>query len=127
MLKSLTPNLMVPDVNQSLNFYTNLLGFEVLQSVPDSGILQWAFIQSGDVRLMLQKETSIKEEYPELEKHTGGGALTFYIHAEALEGWYEKLKDKVNVIKPLHKTFYGANEFSITDPDGFILTFSEAD
>jgi uncharacterized glyoxalase superfamily protein PhnB len=127
MLKSLTPNLMVPDVNQSLNFYTNLLGFEVLQSVPDSGILQWAFIQSGDVRLMLQKETSIKEEYPELEKHTGGGALTFYIQVEGLEGWYEKLKDKVNVIKPLHKTFYGANEFSITDPDGFILTFSEAD
>ncbi len=26
---------------------------------------------------------------------------------------------------PMHKTFYGANEFAIMDINGFILTFSD--
>jgi len=29
------------------------------------------------------------------------------------------------VIKGLEKTFYGATEFSITDNNGFVLTFAE--
>lgn len=44
---------------------------------------------------------------------------------EDLQKWYKAIKDKTNVIKPMHKTFYGANEFAIMDINGFILTFSD--
>ncbi|MEN7550124.1 VOC family protein [Rapidithrix thailandica] len=124
-LQSLTPNLMVKDVNETLNYYLNTLGFELLQTVPETGSFDWGFVQSGNVRLMFQKEASIQEEYPELQSYTRGGALTLYIKVEDLTAWHEKLKDKVTFVKPLHKTFYGANEFAIEDPNGFILTFSD--
>ena len=124
-LKSLTPNLMVKDVNKTLDFYTNVLGFELLQTVPEDGIFEWGFVKYGNVKLMFQKETSIKSEYKELENFKNGGALTFYIRVEGLQNWYEKIKDKTNVIKPLHKTPYEANEFAIIDINGFILSFSD--
>ena len=124
-LKSLTPNLMVKDVNKTLDFYTNVLGFELLQTVPEKGTFDWGFVKSGNVMLMFQKDTSIKAEYKELENYEKGGALTLYIQVEELQKWHETIKDKTNVINPMHKTFYGANEFAIMDINGFILTFSD--
>jgi len=124
-LQSLIPNLMVKDVNKTLDFYTNVLGFELIQTVPEKGTFDWGFVKSGNVKLMIQKETSIKSEYKELKNYKNGGALTFYIQVENLQKWHEAIKDKTNVIKPMHKTFYGANEFAIIDINGFILTFSD--
>ena len=124
-LQSLTPNLMVKDVNKTLDYYTNVLGFELIQTVPEKGIFDWGFVKLGNVKLMIQKETSIKSEYKELENYKTGGALTLYIQVEELQKWHETIKDKTNVIKPMQKTFYGANEFAIMDINGFILAFSD--
>ena len=74
---------------------------------------------------MFQKDKSIKAEYKELENYEKGGALTLYIQVEDLQKWYKTIKDKANIINPMHKTFYGANEFAIMDINGFILTFSD--
>lgn len=124
-LQSLTPNLMVKNVNQSIEFYSSVFGFEKITTVPESGTFIWAMIQLGNVQIMLQAESSIKEEYPTLNKHAGGGALTFYIRVTDINALYKVVKEKVNLVKPLGKTPYGANEFAIADPDGFIFTFSD--
>ena len=124
-LKSLTPNLMVTNVNETIDFYIKILNFELLQTVPEEGDLDWGFVKKDEVMLMFQKESSIQEEYPALKGLNTGGALTLYIRVENVLEWYEKIKDQVNLIKPLNKTFYGANEFAIQDPNGFILTFSD--
>lgn len=124
-LQSLTPNLMVEDVNKTIEFYTDILDFEVLQTVPEEGVLEWAMVRRDDVSLMFQKTESIRDEYPELKGQQSGGALTLYIKVEDLEGLYQEIKDEVNLIKKMHETFYGANEFAIQDPNSFILTFSD--
>lgn len=124
-LKSLTPNLMVKSVNETLDFYIDILGFELLQTVPEEGNLDWGFVQKDSVLIMFQKDTSIRGEYPELNNYQEGGALTLYIKVDELQAWYGRIKDKTNLIKPMNKTFYGANEFAIQDPNGFILTFSD--
>ena len=124
-LESLTPNLMVKNVNESINFYTSYLGFTLLQTVPENGDFEWGFVQKDNVHIMFQREDSIREEYPELEKQLSGGALTFYIKITDLLKFYEKIKASVKIVHDLHITPYGANEFSILDPDGFILVFSD--
>ena len=124
-LNSLTPNLMVKNVNETLDFYIDILGFKLLQTVPEQGNFDWGFVQKDSVMIMFQKDDSIREEYPELKNYKEGGALTLYIKVDELPEWYEQIKDKTNVIKPMNKTFYGANEFAIQDPNGFILTFSD--
>lgn len=45
-INSLTPNLMVRDVNATVDFYKQL-GFEIIQSVPDKGVLDWAMVGPG--------------------------------------------------------------------------------
>ena len=124
-LKSLTPNLMVTNVNETIDFYIKTLDFELLQTVPEEGALDWGFVKKDEVMIMFQKDHSIQEEYPALKGLNTGGALTLYIRVENVSEWYEKIKDQVKLIKPLNKTFYGANEFAIQDPNGFILTFSD--
>lgn len=48
-----------------------------------------------------------------------------YIQTKEIRLFHDKIKDKVNIIKGLEKTFYGATEFSIQDINGYILTFAE--
>lgn len=124
-LLSLTPNLMVESVNESIKFYNTVLGFSTFQTVPETGELEWAMITKDEISIMFQKTESLKEEYPELKDQKSGGALTFYIKTSNVSDFYNEIKNKVNITHDLHKTPYGANEFSISDPDGFILVFSD--
>ena len=121
----LMPNLMVKDVNKTVEFYKNVLGFNVLATVPESGNYVFAIVNAGTVHISFQEEKSIKEEYSQLNKFAEGGGLTLYIHVSDVNGLYEKVKGKATIAKEMHKTFYGSTDFSIEDCNGYILTFSQ--
>ena len=124
-LESLTPNIMVKDVNATLDYYINSLGFKLIDTNPESGQFEWGYVILDDVGFMFQEEKSLKNEYKELESINIGGALTFYIRIKNIHNYYDEISNKITVIKPINKTFYGTNEFAIMDLNGFILTFSE--
>jgi hypothetical protein len=46
-MKSLSPNLMVSDVNQTLDFYIDKLGFRKIMTVPDSAIMSGQWCNQG--------------------------------------------------------------------------------
>jgi lactoylglutathione lyase len=121
-----TPNLMVENMSQTINYYTQLLGFELIHAAPKQGPLQWAYVKKGKAEFMFQAKESLKAEFEELEAYDQGGALTFFIQVEDTKAWYDELKGKVNILKPYGVTAYnGANEFVIMDLNGFILHFSD--
>lgn len=124
-LQSLIPNIMVGDVNASMDYYTKVLGFTAVDTNPAEGNLEWGYVKRGEVGLMFQEVSSIKTEYPSLSALSVGGALTLYIRLKNIEAFYESLEGKVKIIKALNTTFYGAKEFALEDINGFILTFSE--
>jgi uncharacterized glyoxalase superfamily protein PhnB len=126
MLKKLTPNLMVEDVNATIDFYRDVLGFAVAATVPDSGPLDWAMVQRDDVALMFQARRSLTEEYPPLAGLPIGGALTLYTEVAGVQDLHDALKGRVEIVLDLHDTFYGTREFAFKDRNGYILTFSEA-
>lgn len=124
-LHALTPNLRVDDVETSLSFYENL-GFELVQKVPAAGPAIWAHVKRGGVRLMFQSRETLEEEFPLLARHASGGALTLWIQAGDVAALYACVEGMECVLKPLGLTEYnGATEFVLTDPDGFILHFSD--
>ena len=126
-IASFSPNLMVKNVNKSIEFYCNILGFSLIQTVPENGEPDWGMIEKDGLFIMFQKEESIKQEYPELNSQNSGGALTFYIKISNIKEFYDKVSIQTDISHEMHKTFYGADEFAITDPDGFILVFSDTD
>ena len=124
-LKKLTPNIMVEDVNRTTTFYKEILGFELLASVPEEGQFAWAMMKRDGVEMMFQARVSLEEEIPALKQREIGGALTFYIEVEDVKGLYTRLKESVTIVQDMHTTFYGAQEFAIQDCNGLILSFAE--
>ncbi len=136
-MKKITTNLMVPDVHEAIEYYVNNLGFKFSMGVDnDENVklgnvanieLVWAIIKKNDVEIMLQHQHSLINEIPEFKGRTAGGTFTLYIHMRDTKSFYEQIKGKVDIVKHLHKTFYGSYEFSIRDLNGYILYFAQSE
>jgi uncharacterized glyoxalase superfamily protein PhnB len=124
-LSSLTPNLIVADVERSLAFYRDVLGFTVETTVPDASPHVFAILRSGPVEVYLNAPGPATEEYPSLKGRAIGGTLTLFIRMAGIRAAYAALKDRVTVVMPLEKKWYGVTEFALTDPDGYVVTFAE--
>lgn len=126
MYKNITMNLMVESVDTSVNFYQEILGFEVVDSVPAKNQeLQFAILGKDSVTLMLQEKNNLGEEYPILATEKIQPSITLYITIENFEDFYIAIKKSYPIYTETHTTFYGSKEFAITDPDGYVLTFTE--
>jgi catechol 2,3-dioxygenase-like lactoylglutathione lyase family enzyme len=122
---SLTPNLVVADVDRSLAFYRDVLGFSVEQTVPDASPFVFAIVRSGPVAVYLNSPGPAVEEYPLFKDRPIGGTLTLFIRVSGIRAAYAELSSRVNVVLPLEKKWYGVTEFACTDPDGYVITFAE--
>ncbi|HEX9651033.1 MAG TPA: VOC family protein [Cyclobacteriaceae bacterium] len=122
-MDSLTPNIFVKNMNETIEFYRNI-GFEVKMSVPEKGDFVWVMMSGGNVNFMFQTFDSLGSDLPEISRQDGG-SLLLYIQVKEIRQYHDRIKDKVNILKGLEKTFYGATEFSIQDINGYILTFAE--
>ena len=123
-MDTLSPNIFVYDLNQTIAFYKKL-GFELVMTVPEQGEFVWAMMSCGQVTFMFQSFDSLNNDLPEV-KRQAGAPLLFYIKLKGIRQFFEKLEQQqIPVLKGLEKTFYGATEFSITDNNGLVLTFAE--
>lgn len=122
-MKSISPNIFVRDINETINYYKQL-GFELIMTVPEEGDPVWAMMTCGEVTFMFQSFDSLGEELPDISRQDGA-SLLLYIQIEEIRKYHDSIVKKVDVIKGLEKTFYGATEFSIKDLNGYILTFAE--
>jgi uncharacterized glyoxalase superfamily protein PhnB len=127
MLKKLTPNLMVEDVGRTLDFYRDVLGFQVLTTVPpDQPPFNWGMVSRDGVELMFQVRASLGADIPALASAPIGASQTFYIEVEDIDALYAAIKGRVEIVQDMHTTFYDTREFAFRDVNGYILAFSEA-
>ena len=125
---SLTPNLMVTDVVDSLRWYERVLDAAELGRMPaDSDDPEWAQVGFGDVSVMFQGRDSLAADVPALAEVDIGGSLTLYVDVEDVEGLHERVVDRegASVAQALRETEYGRREFAVEDPDGYVLAFGE--
>ena len=135
MYKKMTPNMMVEDMNRTLDFYSNILGFDFVIGVPEDSQdivterqntqpLQFVIMKSGNIELMFQTRKTLTGEIPQFEGTNIGGSSTLYIEVEDIKKLYAELKDKVAVVKEMETKFYGKQEFYIRDCNGYIIGFA---
>jgi uncharacterized glyoxalase superfamily protein PhnB len=122
-MDTVSPNIFVTDIKQTIDFYKQL-GFDVVATVPEQGDIVWAMMTCGKVTFMFQSFENLGDDLPMISRQNGG-SLLLYIQTTEIRKFFDQVKDKVNVIKGLEKTFYGATEFSIEDNNGYVLTFAE--
>ena len=126
MYKTLTPNIMVTDVNKTVKWYQDNLNFKLANQTGSLvKSLQWAVVKAGDVEIFFQKVDSLTKEMPALKGKEIGASLTFYIKVKDIQALYDSIKKKVKIVRDMRETFYCAKEFAISDLNGYILVFSE--
>ena len=125
MYETITTNIMVKNVKETIKFYEEKLGFKKILSVPDVGeILDFAILNKDKISIMFQEQKNLIEEYPTLKTDKIVPTFTLFITIDDVASMYNELKDKVKIAKEIHKTFYGKDEFAIFDNNGNILTIS---
>ncbi len=133
-MKSITLNLAVKDIKETIKYYQENFDFEVQMLVDESKTIfdtqikeelnyVWAMIYKDNVSLMLQSIESLKEDVGVFFENIGA-SLTLYIDVENVDDLYVKIKDKVIIYKELNTTWYGQREFYIKDINGYILGFA---
>ncbi|MGM0123774.1 hypothetical protein IGI37_001148 [Enterococcus sp. AZ194] len=126
MLKSITPNLMVENVTETMAFYEQKLGFTTVASVPnEAGGLQFAILVKEGLTLMFQEKENFINEYPALMTDKVKPSISLYIKTDDFEALYQELQTTHTIYTEKHTTFYGSKEFAILDNTGYVLTFSE--
>ncbi len=125
MYETITTNIMVKNVKETVKFYEEKLGFTKVLSVPEEGeILNFAILNKDKISIMLQEQENLISEYPTLKTDEIVPTFTLFITVDDVLSVYNELKDKVKVAKELHKTFYGKDEIAIFDNNGNVLTIS---
>ena len=122
-----TPNLVVADIDRSLAFYRDVLGFSIVTTVPDAGPFVFVWLQRDDVSVFLNTVGSVKDALPALAARPIGGTNTLFMiveagsPAEGIDALFDAVKSKARVLMPLKDQFYGMREFGIEDPDGYVI------
>ena len=121
----LTPNLVVANVERSLAFYVDTLGFTRGMTVPDAAPFAFGSVTSGAVEIFFNDAAAAIKEYPAFANRPIGATGTMFIEMQGVDALHDRLKASVKIVMPLVTQFYGLREFAIEDPDGYIITFAE--
>lgn len=106
--------LGVSDIKRSVEWYTQVLGFEVDSFTPEDEPVYYDFKGTGATFSIGQAEHSWIYH---------GGRTNFEV--EDVDGLWESLKGKATVVEPIWDTPWGTRKFTIADPDGNELGFSK--
>jgi lactoylglutathione lyase len=116
-LKQAVPFFMVTDMNRSIAFYVNGLGFELKLDWRPGDSIEWCWLEREGVAIMLQE---YREGFRPMEK-PGVGVSICFICRDALKLYTEFQEKGLHPKEP----FVGNKMWvtSLADPDDYTLDF----
>lgn len=123
------PELYVTDFKNSLHFYIDILGFKIEYQRQNPN---FAFLSYQGSQLMIQELRAGEKETEKLEYPFGRG-INFQINTNSVSKIIDSLKQYDYLLKRGIKdswyrendVLHGCREILVTDPDGYLLRFSE--
>lgn len=118
---ALTASLTVADIQKSMTWYRDVLGFEVQQQYEREGGLRAVALQAGDVRILLNQEDGAKG----WDRKKGEGISIQFITNGSVDDIAARVKASGGTIdaEPADMP-WGVRMLRLRDPDGFKLVFS---
>jgi len=125
-MKNIIPALAVADIDASVRFYTEVLGFDVGFTLPGPhGKLMHASVRRGDSDLMFGRldPGNTHDQGP-----LGKGVVLYATVAddEDIDAYFQRVKDAgATVVQEPIDQFWGHRDWGISDPDGYLLFISK--
>lgn len=119
-VRQLVPLLMIANMDASLRYYVDGLGFTIANTWTPEGRIRWCWLEHGTAALMLQ-ETADETRRAELRGKAGMGVGLNFQCADALAFYHVMNERGIAVRRP----FVGNGMWvvSLSDPDGYSLHF----
>ncbi|MFH2112791.1 MAG: VOC family protein [Candidatus Bathyarchaeota archaeon] len=124
----LIPELSVTNIQKSLQFYVDTLGFTIDYSRPED---KFYFLSYEGSQIMIE-EINNHWWTGELE-HPFGRGINFQMEVSDVSVLMERLDEaNITLFRPLKESWYrgedtefGQIEFLVQDPDGYLLRFTQ--
>ena len=113
---NLSPMLETKDMQATLKFYTEVLGFKCDTFSEEWG---WAHFSKDEVAIMFSKPN----EERNIPEPIMSGSL--YIEVDDVDSVWDELKYAGNICYPIENFQYGMREFGMFDNNGYLLQFGE--
>jgi catechol 2,3-dioxygenase-like lactoylglutathione lyase family enzyme len=120
-VKQAVPFFEVSDMEKSLNFYVNGLGFKMVNKWIDDGKVRWCWLQLDAAAIMLQEFKSRGHDSRVPEGQVGIGVALYFICEDAVAIWREARSRSLTPKMPFVGNGMWVTE--IADPDGYKLFF----
>ena len=118
-LRDLQPMLESNDLPGTIEFYTNVLEFNLRGTFGPGDTLAWCDLQKDDVSIMF----CLPNQHMKYGRILLSGSL--YITVEDVDAIWETLKDKCEIVYPIENFVYEMREFAIKDNNGYVINFAE--
>ena len=120
--KAVRPMLLADDLQATMAFYVDVLGFQVLGTMEDPP--EWCALGRDDIELMFVWYPP-HDHAPGEEHDHPGPSLTgvLYVDVENIDALFASVSSKTERFEPLVDQPYGMREFDVIDPNGYRLRF----
>jgi PhnB protein len=125
-MKSIMPSLAVADIEASVKFYVDVLGFDVAFTLPgEDGKLVHASVQHGDAMLMFGRlDPANAHDQGQLGK--GVVLYSTVTDDEDIDAYFERARSAgATVMQEPVDQFWGHRDWGIADPDGYLIWVSK--
>jgi uncharacterized glyoxalase superfamily protein PhnB len=114
-----TPILYVEEIEPSLPFWMERLGFEKTVEVPEGGKLGFVILVREGFEVMLQTIESLKADRGG-DLSIGTGSASLFIEVSDFAEFRTNL-DGVDIVMPERVAFYGMREMAVREPGGHVI------
>jgi catechol 2,3-dioxygenase-like lactoylglutathione lyase family enzyme len=114
------PSFTVSDVNKSLAWYRDVLGFTAKERWEDGGTLQGVEMAAGPVSFMLGQDDWKRGR----DRVKGEGFRIYCTTTQDVDGIAAGIKARGGTLSYEPRDEWGMRAFAIEDPDGFKITIS---
>jgi uncharacterized glyoxalase superfamily protein PhnB len=118
----LTPVLVVEEIEKSLPFWIDRLGFTKTVEVPEGARLGFVILVKSPAEVMLQTWTSAEADVPGLLPK-GRTVAALFVEVEDFDDLRNRIEG-CEIIVPERTTFYGMREIGVREPGGHIVIFA---
>ena len=120
----ITPVLIVQEIEKSLPFWVDRIGFGKTAEVPDEGRLAFAMMERDGAELMIQTVASVLKDEPKFAPKGDTNKASLFIEVQDFDDILGRLKGYPIEMED-RTTFYGMREIGVRDPDGHIVVFAK--
>ena len=117
----ITPVLVVDEIEKSLSFWVDRMGFTKTVEVPEGNRLGFVILVHGDAELMLQTLESARKDAPSLVPK-GSPASFLYIEVSNFDEVRGKLQGYPIALERVSP--YGMREVGVQEPSGNTVIFA---